>query len=285
MSILSFQSRVSYGCVGHAAAEFTLRRIGHDVWPIDTVRLSNHPGYGQYSGGVVAEEDIAALVAGLDGIGALAECRAVLSGYLGSVGAGQAALAACAAAKAQAPDCVYCCDPVMGDRPSGLYVGSDLVTFFREAALAAADLLVPNHFELEVLSGRALPTLAEIVGATADLRRRGPMLVCVTSLRTTDLGSDLGTLLVTGEGAWLVVTPHLEMEAKGAGDVFSALLLARLLDRLPAAAALEHAVAAVYAVVAATVAAGGCELALIEAQNALVAPPRLFSAHSLAPVP
>jgi pyridoxal/pyridoxine/pyridoxamine kinase len=56
----------------------------------------------------------------------------------------------------------------MGDRPSGLYVGTDLVAFFREAALAAADLLVSNHFELEVLAGRALPTLADIAGATAN---------------------------------------------------------------------------------------------------------------------
>lgn len=43
VAILSFQSRVVYGHVGNSMAEFAPRRLGHDVWPIDTVSFSNHP--------------------------------------------------------------------------------------------------------------------------------------------------------------------------------------------------------------------------------------------------
>lgn len=282
MAILSFQSRVSYGYVGHGAAEFTLRRIGHDVWPVDTVRLSNHPGYGRCRGDVVAGDQIAELVAGLDAIGALAQCRAVLTGYLGTTGAGAAALAGWAAVQAQSPCSLYCCDPVMGDRGSGLYVAEELVAFFRNRAVGAADLVVPNHFELEVLVERPLRTLTEVLRAAAELRHRGPALICVTSLRLADIGADLGTLLVGPDGAWLVVTPHLDIDAKGAGDFFTALLLAHLLDGLAPPVALEGAVASVYAVVAATLAAGQRELALVAVQDALVAPSHLFSARSLA---
>jgi pyridoxine kinase len=281
VTVLSFQSRVSYGCVGHAAAEFTLRRIGLDVCPIDTVRLSNHPGYGRCRGGPVAGGDIAGLVAGLDEIGVLVRCRAVITGYLGTRAAGNAALAAAAKLRASSPEVPYCCDPVMGDRGSGLYVPDDLVNFFRDAAVPAADIVVPNHFELEVLAERPLPTLAEAVAAAAWLRNRGPGLVCVTSLQVPELGRDLGTLLLDDEGAWLVATPHLGIDAKGAGDVLSALLLAHLLAGKPPPEAVERAVASTFAVVEATLAAGQRELALVSAQDALVAPPRLFAAARL----
>ena len=281
MTILSFQSRVSYGCVGHGAAEFTLRRIGLDVCPIDTVRLSNHPGYGRTRGGAVAGADIADLVAGLEEIGVLARFAAVLSGYLGTAAAGEAALAAAAKVRAASPGAPYCCDPVMGDRGTGLYVSADLVAFFRGQAVPAADIVVPNHFELEVLSGRALPSLADAVAAAARLRRHGPRLVCVSSLSVPELGDSLGTLLLDDSGAWLVATPHLDIDAKGAGDVLSALLLAHLLSRKPPAEALERAVASTFAVVQATFAAGERELALVAAQEALVAPPRMFAAEAL----
>lgn len=281
VTILSFQSRVSYGCVGHGAAEFTLRRIGLDVCPIDTVRLSNHPGYGRCRGGAIAGAEIQELVVGLEEIGVLARCRAVLSGYLGTAAAGEVALAAAAKVRATRPRAPYCCDPVMGDRGSGLYVPDDLVAFFREVAVPAADIAVPNHFELEVLAGRPLPSLADALAAASALRERRPRLVCVTSLTVPELGAGLGTLLVDGGGAWLIATPHLAIDAKGAGDVLSALLLAHLLAELPPAAALERAVASTFAVVEATLAAGKRELALVAAQDALIAPQRLFAADAL----
>lgn len=281
MSILSFQSRVSYGCVGHGAAEFTLRRMGLDVCPIDTVLLSNHPGYGRCRGGPVPGRDIAELFAGLEEIGVLAGFRAVLSGYLGTTAAGEAALAAVAKVRAGSAGAPYCCDPVMGDRSSGLYVPDDLVAFFKTRAVPAADILVPNHFELEVLTGRPLGTLTEALAAAARLCERGPKLVCASSLQAPELGPDLGTLIVGGEGAWLVATPHLGIDAKGAGDVLSALLLAHLLRGLAPAAALERAVASTFAIVEATLAAGERELALVAAQDALVTPTKMFPVQPL----
>lgn len=281
MTILSFQSRVSYGCVGHGAAEFTLRRAGLDVCPIDTVRLSNHPGYGRTRGGAVPGADVADLVEGLDEIGALAHCAAVLSGYLGTVAAGEAALIAAAKVRASWRKAPYCCDPVMGDRGTGLYVPAELVAFFREKAVPAADIVVPNHFELEVLAGRPLPRLTDAVAAAAEVRKLGPRLVCATSLEVAERGGSLGTLLLEDGGAWLVATPHLAIDAKGAGDVLAALLLAHLLAEKPPTEALERAVASTFAVVEATFAAGERELALVAAQDALVAPPRLFPAEAV----
>ena len=47
MNVLSIQSTVAFGHVGNAAAVFPLQCLGHEVWPIDTVRFSNHPGHGR----------------------------------------------------------------------------------------------------------------------------------------------------------------------------------------------------------------------------------------------
>ena len=56
MNLLSFQSKVVLGHVGHSAATLLLQRLGHDVWAVDTVVFSNHPGYGSYSGKVTDAE-------------------------------------------------------------------------------------------------------------------------------------------------------------------------------------------------------------------------------------
>ncbi len=283
MAVLSLQSSVAYGHVGNAAAAFCLRRVGCPVWPIDTVAFSNHPGYGTTGGRVRPADEVAAIVDGLDRLGVLAQCRAVLSGYLGSAGNGRVVVDAVARVKARNPGALYCCDPVMGDRTPGLYVPNDVVACLQEAALPAADILVPNHFELEILAGRRLPTVADVRAAATSLIDRGPGLVVVTSLVTADLPGDrIATAAITKAGAFRVTTPRLALRAHGTGDAFAALFLARVLTGDAPADALAAAVSAVYAVIEATVAADASELCLIAAQDRLVAPTTVFTPERLA---
>ena len=54
VNILSIQSWVAYGHVGNASAVFPLQRLGAEVWAINTVQFSNHPGYGAWRGQVFA---------------------------------------------------------------------------------------------------------------------------------------------------------------------------------------------------------------------------------------
>ena len=282
MAILSVQSSVAYGHVGNAAAVFALRRTGHDVWPIDTVRYSNHPGHGRFRGRRASPEEIGELVGGLADLGVLPRIRAVLSGYLGAVEAGPVLLDAVARVRAANPRALFFCDPVMGDRDRGLYGTADLVRFFREDALPAADIIAPNHFELEVLAERALPSTKEVLAATDMLAARGPATILVTSLlgEEADPGS-IATLARERDGAWRVITPRLAHAARGAGDLLAALFLGHRLDERPVADALARAVASVFAVIEATVAAGADELRLVEAQQVLIDPPVVFAAERL----
>src|SRR5262245_17308868 len=50
MNLLAINSHVALGHVGNSAAVFALQRSGVEVWPIHTVTLSNHPGYGDFRG-------------------------------------------------------------------------------------------------------------------------------------------------------------------------------------------------------------------------------------------
>lgn len=275
MAILSFQSRVVCGAVGHAVAEFALRRTGWDVWPIDTVVLSNHPGHGSWRGGVRPAGELTRLVDGLDILGVLPGCQAVLSGYLGSAENGEVVLDAVARVRRVRPDAPWCCDPVMGDRDTGLYVAEPVAAFFRTQA-THADILTPNHFELEILVGQPLPSLAAIVSAVASLRSAGPRLLLVSSLETEDLPQGrIGTLLASDAGTWIAETPRLPLAAKGAGDLLAALFLARWLETGKAETAVQRAVAATLAVLRRTADKSNTyDLALVAAQQALESPPQ-----------
>ncbi|MFL5148220.1 MAG: pyridoxal kinase, partial [Microvirga sp.] len=171
MNILSIQSHVAYGHVGNAAAVFPMQRLGVEVWPIHTVQFSNHTGYGAWTGRVFDGATIAELVEGIAARGVLAHCDGVLSGYMGSAEIGIAILAAVARVREANPGALYCCDPVIGDIGRGVFVRPGIPEFMRDKALPAADIVTPNQFELDFLSGLTTGTLAEAKEAVAAVQR------------------------------------------------------------------------------------------------------------------
>src|SRR5574341_934087 len=78
MAILSIQSAVAYGHVGNSAAVFPLQRLGHEVWPVDTVQFSNHTGYGAWRGRAWEAAGIAEVIAGIGERGQFARCPGLL---------------------------------------------------------------------------------------------------------------------------------------------------------------------------------------------------------------
>ena len=289
MSILSIQSHVAYGHVGNAAAVFALQRLGLEVLPVMTVQLSNHTGYPGWRGRSFEAEHIAELGKGLEEVGALATCRAVLSGYLGTAAVGEQVLGAVDRAQRCNPEAFFVCDPVMGDHGRGLYVPDEVAAFFRDRAVPQARIVTPNLFELAQLTGRPVETGDAALAAARDLGARGPEVVLVTSVRFPDREPRTVSLLaVTQSDAWRVTTPWLDMDqpANGAGDLTAALFLGHYLlagDRPdPVAEAAAKAASATFALVEATHKAGSRELELIAAQDKLVRPDRLFAAERIA---
>jgi pyridoxine kinase len=286
MNLLSIQSHVVYGHVGNSAAVFPLQRIGVEVWPIHTVQYSNHTGYGQWQGRVFDASLIRELVGGIDKRGVLAECDGVLSGYVGGADIGAAILEAVATVKRANPAAQYCCDPVIGDVGRGIYVREGVPEFMREKALPAADVITPNQFELDWLAGGESRTLAEAFVAIDALHARGPRTILVTSLHTEDTPEDAIDLVASGEqGRYLLRTPRLPVMVNGAGDTIAALFFAHYLRSGKIEEALAQAVSGVFGVLAKTAEVGAREMLLIEAQEEIVAPSRMFEAKPLGEPP
>ena len=274
MKILSIQSSVAYGHVGNSAAVFPLQRLGHEVWPVLTVHFSNHTGYGAWRGPLLAPTDVADVINGIEDRGVLGEADAVLSGYQGDPAVGAVILDAVARVKKLNPDAIYCCDPVMGDVGRGMFVRPGIPEFMRDTVVPQADVLTPNHFELDFLAGRTTTTLDDVLAAVDLVRDRGPRDVLVTSVLHDGLSANtLDVVAVSDEGAWAVTTPLLPITPNGGGDVTAALYLAHLLETGSAPDALGRTIASVFAVLEATIAAGTRELALVAAQESIARPP------------
>ncbi len=278
MNVLSIQSGVVYGHVGNSAAQFCLQRMGHEAWRIDTVRFSNHPGHGGFSGEVTAAAEIDALAAALDARGWLAGCDALLSGYLGAAGQGEAVLGAARRLRAANPRALWLLDPVIGD-DGRVFVKPGIPEFMRDQAVPAADILAPNGFELAWLSGMPVHDVASAAAAARRLRGGRAQVVLATGIRPG--AGSIATLALHASGVHVVETPRVDMPANGTGDSFAALFLGRFLATRDVPDALGHAASAVCALLRATAARGERELALVAAQDALVAPAPRYVAQAL----
>ena len=276
-TILSIQSSVAYGHVGNSAATFPLMRIGVEVWPVITVHFSNHTGYGAWRGPLLSAQDVADVVRGIDERGVLGRVDAVLSGYQGAEEMGAEVLRTVELVRQRNPRAVYCCDPVIGDVGRGVYVRSGIPEFMRDQVVPRAQIVTPNHFELDLLTGRETNTVAEVLAAADALRATGPDVVLVTSTVLAGGNPDEILMLVdTADGAWQVTTPRLERSFTGSGDLTAALFLAHYLEGDDAGVAMGRTADVVYSLLLATTEAGSDELLLVRAQDQLVSPSHHF---------
>lgn len=272
-SILSIQSSVAYGHVGNSAATFPLMRLGVEVWPVPTVVFSNHTGYGTWRGRMLPAAEIGDLVRGIDERGVLRRCDAVLSGYQGGEDVAAAILDAVALVKSRNPAAVYCCDPVMGDVERGVYVRAGIPALMRDRVVPAAQIVTPNQFELELLTGRPTTTVAELLQAAHRICALGPGTVLVTSVMHAQARpGTVDLVVVTAQGAWSVTTPLLPRTFTGVGDLTAAVFLAGLLgvghlQPASVADALGQTAAVVYGVLSVTARSAGSELQLVAAQD------------------
>jgi pyridoxine kinase len=277
MNLLSIQSHVAYGHVGNAAATFPLQRLGIEVWPVHTVQFSNHTGYGSWKGAVFDAKLIRDLIGGIAERGALRLCDGVLSGYMGAVEIGDAILDSVLRVRRANPAARYCCDPVIGDVGRGVFVRPGIPDFMRERALPAADIITPNQFELDQLCGRTTVSLADAIAAVDVLHQRGPRAILVTSLHTDATPADSIDLLASdGTSRFLLRTPKLDISVSGAGDAIAALFFAHYLRTNALAQALSAAASSVFGVLKRTAEKGAREILLVEAQQEIVAPSRIF---------
>jgi pyridoxine kinase len=212
----------------------------------------------------------------------LPRCDGVLSGYMGDASIGEAILDAADRVRAANARALYLCDPVIGDVGRGVFVRPGIPEFIRDRALPKADIVTPNQFELEYLSGRPVVSIKDLAAAAQAIHAQGPKIVVVTSVTLEDTPTDSVDVALSVEGRfWRVRTPLLPISINGAGDAIAALFLGKLLLGGDPQAALVHAASATYGLLKRTAEIGAREIATVAAQDEFVAPTTLFSAESL----
>jgi pyridoxine kinase len=280
--ILSIQSHVVYGHVGNSAAAFPLQRLGREVWPLMSVQFSSHTGYAGWRGRAFDAGMIDDCAAGLEVIGVLPRCAGLLTGYLGLPEIGEAALRALNRLRAANPGAAYACDPVIGDVGRGAYVAAGVAEFFRDRAAPLAMIATPNAFELEWLTGSPVKDLSQAAAAIGALRARGPRVVVAKSLSLDETPPDaLDILAGDDRGLWRLRTPKLPIAVNGAGDLFAALFFHHWLETGETPEALSRTASSVFGIVAATLASGARELAIVADQGELVQPSKVFRAEAI----
>ena len=277
MPILSIQSEVVYGHVGHQASRFILERMGHPVWAAPTVLFSNHLAHKTVTGRVLPAAELRTLIDGVRKLGVLGNANAILTGYLGAPETAALVAELVAEVKALNPQALYICDPVIGDQ-GAMYVKPELALALAQILIPIADVLSPNVYELGHLTGTPVRSRTQAVAALHALGQRSQARAIIgTGIPDPDHPDELAVLALARNGKGdsgtisMATTKHYPLFASGTGDAFTALFTARYLHDPDLKAALAAAVAGMAHIVAATAATGSDELKIIETQDEWVA--------------
>jgi len=248
MAVLSIQSHVVYGYAGNTAAVFPLQRLGREVWAINTVEFSNHTGYGAWRGKILGADLTSELVLGLEERGVLNQCEAVLSGYLGDGAVGEAIINAVKKVRKESSGALYACDPVMGDTGRGFYVKPDIPEMFKKKLVPLADIVTPNQFELEALTGINIKNVYDAIKAINILHEMGPSIILLTSFKEKD--GELSMIASDRTQMFRTTTAELPLDGgvAGTGDMTSAVFLSRYLETKNLEKTLELCTASVFSI-------------------------------------
>ncbi|OJJ47896.1 hypothetical protein ASPZODRAFT_63750 [Penicilliopsis zonata CBS 506.65] len=251
--VLAIASHVVYGYVGNSMATFVMQSLGCEVAAVHTVHFSNHTGYRQFKGTRSTAQEIEDLYHGLKQ-SYLTDFDVMLSGYAPSAAAVEAvgAIGMDLQKKAEGKpgSFFWVLDPVMGDQ-GRLYVNDDVVPAYKKI-MHHADLILPNQFEAETLSGIKITSLSSLAEAVTAIHKIYSVPhVIITSVQLAKLVSanpsstedGPSTLTVIGstirsDGSprlFHIDVPALDCFFSGTGDMFAATMVARLREAVAAA--------------------------------------------------
>lgn len=233
--VLSVQSHVVRGYVGNKSASFPLQVLGFEVDTINSVQFSNHTGYEHWKGQVLTADELHVLYEGIK-LNNVNQYDYVLTGYTRDDSFLDTVVDIVQELKRANPSLVYVCDPVLGDN-GAMYVPENLLPIYRNKVVPAADIITPNQFEAELLTGRNISSEKDAVEVMNLLHSMGPDTVVITS---SDLPSPLGDQYLVALGSQKIVRadgtmvtqqirmdiPRVDAVFVGTGDLFAAMLLA-----------------------------------------------------------
>uniref|UniRef100_A0A9J7X200 Pyridoxal kinase n=2 Tax=Cyprinus carpio TaxID=7962 RepID=A0A9J7X200_CYPCA len=209
--------------------------LGFEVDSINSVQFSNHTGYSHWKGQVLTADELHVLYEGIK-LNNVNHYDYVLTGYTRDTSFLEMVVDIVQELKRANPNLVYVCDPVLGDHGS-MYVPQNLHPVYKNKVVPVADIITPNQFEAELLTGKNISTEKDAVEVMDLLHKMGPDTVVITS---SDLPPRLGDRFLVSFGSKRILMPdgtrttqRIRIEVPkvdavfvGTGDLFAAMLLA-----------------------------------------------------------
>lgn len=223
-NILSISSHVVHGSVGNDAIQFPLNLRNWNVDCINTTNLSAHPGHGVFTGGKENPKLVKDLFQGLKELHLDDEYQAVIIGYVAS-SENLKAVWNDILTQLNREDIIKVMDPVIGDNGK-VYVSQETVDLYLQLLgrnEIDIDLLTPNMFEMEVLTGVQINSW-ETVKKSIDVFCE--KYVSVKNLVITSVTID-GKMYCVGSSkgkSFYYSVSEIDAVFSGSGDLFLALL-------------------------------------------------------------
>jgi pyridoxine kinase len=257
-TVLSISSQVAFGPVGNSAAVPAMEALGATVYAIPTIVLSHHPRHAEPAGLRIPAADLTAMIDSLLRLGVLDGLHAVLTGYFAESDQIVDVARMIERLKQRNPKLFYLCDPVIGSETSGLYVPLPIAEALRSSLLPLADVITPNPFELEWLSGHPVHTPADVEAACGSLGVRS-----LVAKSIPEAHDRLLTILKGELGEATIASLRRADVPYGTGDLLSGLFLGRLLRGFAGPKALRLAVGTLDRVIAASAGSSALNLAIL----------------------
>jgi pyridoxine kinase len=244
-------------------------------------------------------DQLQTILQGLENNNLLSNIHHLLTGYIGSVTFLRSVLNVLQILKTHNANVRYVCDPVLGDNGK-VYVPKELIDVYRNDVIPLANVVTPNQFEVELLTGISIHTIQDAIQACQFLHQKGPDLVLITSIIFNDdneqkdkvmtiLASERVKDEVSGQfnnHVWSIETPIVPGRFTGTGDVTAALILAWTAKINNLKDTLEKIASTMYALIKYTAQGSdgsvmSRELKLIQSKNMIENPTIIFQAQKL----
>ncbi|GAB2513875.1 PfkB family carbohydrate kinase [Paramicrobacterium agarici] len=220
-------SQVAYGAVGNTATVRVLTEAGYRCVHIPTVILGTLPHYDRLHGGPLPDEWLAGILDDLLELDALDSVKYVLVGYLAHPEQARMIASWFTRLRDRLPDVRLVVDPAMGDDDVGMYTEPAVAASYGEHLLPLAAGLTPNRFELGLLTDAVVDDAASIAEAASRLCSPDGWVIVTSAGHSAD--DSVSNLVVTDAGFTTVEHARITTHAKGAGDIFAATVVVRLL--------------------------------------------------------
>ena len=241
---LILSSHVASSRVGGFVQALALAQLKVDPIVVPTVIYGRHPGWGAPGGAAVPVEAFQGVLDGVEANGLFGLVDVVITGYFASAAQVKAAARAIDAIRghrrqgAYSPKVKVIVDPIMGDTGKGLYVLGEVAEAIVADLVPRADLLTPNVWELERLSGMPVRD-AQAVRQAARLLGK-PVLAS-----SVPRGQEIGVVYADANESWLAAHQKAPNAPSGTGDLLVALYAAAMIENQPISYALARAVGGV----------------------------------------